>query len=222
MRELFFALGILCAAQPVLAADTNAVLNGWFAAQKDVRTWSADFTQTRRLKTLTQPLVTAGRLSFAAPNDFRWELGQPAQTIALRHESEMFLIYPRLKRAERYSLGAAAPREMRDAMSLLNAGFPNNRQEFEAQFQILQITETNGVWQLSLQPRSKFARQWMPELRLGLSSSNFSLTATELTFADGSSMRSDFTNAVMNPTLSTNLFVWKAPEDFKVTSPLSK
>ena len=107
--------------------------------KKIVHTWSADFVQTRALKTLTQPLVASGHISFAMPNDFRWELGQPAQTIALRHGDEMFVIYPRLKRAERYPLGAGTPAEWRDTMSLLQAGFPHDRKEFEAQFQILSL-----------------------------------------------------------------------------------
>ncbi|TAL01476.1 MAG: outer membrane lipoprotein carrier protein LolA, partial [Verrucomicrobia bacterium] len=95
------------------AADTNAVLNGWFASQTNLQTWSADFTQTRALKTLTQPLVATGHISFAVPNKFRWELGRPAKTIALRQADEMFVIYPMLKRAERYPMGDKAPGEWR-------------------------------------------------------------------------------------------------------------
>jgi len=156
------------------------------------------------------------------PNEFRWELGQPAQTIALRHGDEMFVVYPRLKRAERYPLGAGTPAEWHDTMSLLQAGFPHDRKEFEAQFQILSLTETNGVWQFSLQPKSVFARRMMPELRIGLATNDFSLASTELVFVDGSRMRNDFTNAVLNPTLDGKLFEWSRPADFKVTYPLAK
>lgn len=204
------------------ATDTNAVLDAWFAAQANVHTLSADFVQTRTLKTLVQPLVAAGRLWFSQPNQFRWELGQPAQTIALRHADEMFVIYPRLKRAEHYSLGASAPREWRDAMSLLDAGFPRTRKEFDGQFQVLSLTATNGRWLVALQPRSAAARQIIPELRVSLTANNFSLAGTELVFVDGSRMRNDFTNAVANPALDDNLFQWKPPADFKVTEPFAK
>jgi len=204
------------------ASDTNAVLDAWFAAQKNFHSWSADFIQTRALKTLTQPLVAKGHLSFAMPNDFRWEIGQPAQTIALRHGDEMFVIYPRLKRAERYPMGAGTPTEWRDTMSLLQAGFPRDRKEFDTQFQILSLTETNGAWQMSLQPKSAFARRLMPELRLGLATNDFSPTSTELVFVDGSRMRNDFTNGVMNASLDEKLFQWSPPADFKVTNPFAK
>jgi outer membrane lipoprotein-sorting protein len=222
LRQIFFALGIVSALQYARADETNAVLDSWFAAQKQLHTWSADFVQTRALKTLTQPLITRGHIAFAMPNDFRWELGQPAQTIALRHGDEMFVIYPRLKRAERYPLGAAAPAEWRDTMSLLQAGFPRDRKEFDAQFQILSLTETNGAWLMSLQPNSPFARRMMPELRIGLATNDFSLASTELVFVDGSRMRNDFTNADMNPPLGKQLFEWTLPPDFKVTNPFKQ
>ena len=222
LRQLFLALGIVSALQNVRADEINTVLDRWFNAQKNVRTWSADFVQTRALKTLTQPLVANGHISFAMPNDFRWELGQPAQTIALRHGDEMYVIYPRLKRAESYPLGAGTPADWRDTMSLLQAGFPRDRKEFEAQFQILSLAVTNGVWQFSLQPKSVFARRMMPELRIGLATNDFSLASTELVFVDGSRMRNDFTNAVLNPALDGKLFEWSPPADFKVTYPLAQ
>jgi outer membrane lipoprotein-sorting protein len=223
MLRQFLLVLVIITARPVVRADeTNSVLDSWFAAQKQLHTWSADFVQTRALKTLTQPLIARGHITFAMPNDFRWELGQPAQTIALRHGDEMFVIYPRLKRAERYPLGAAAPAEWRDTMSLLQAAFPRDRKEFDAQFQILSMTETNGAWQMSLQPKSSFARRMMPELRIDLATNDFSLASTELIFVDGSRMRNDFTNAVLNPPLGETIFEWSPPAGFKVTNPFSR
>jgi len=222
LRQLFFALGMISVLQNDRANETNSVLYKWFAAQADVHTWSADFVQTRTLKTLTQPLVAKGHISFATPNDFRWELGQPAQTIALRHDDDMFVIYPQLKRAENYPMGAGTPTEWRDTMSLLQAGFPRDRKEFESQFQILSLVETNGAWQFALQPKSVFARRMMPELNIGLTTNDFSLASTELVFVDGSRMRNDFTNAVLNPPLAEKLFKWTPPADFKVTNPFAQ
>jgi outer membrane lipoprotein carrier protein len=217
-------LAVLCllAAANLRAADTNAVLEGWFAAQAAVHTLSADFVQTRTLKTLVQPLTASGRLWFSPPDQFRWELGRPAQTIALRHADEMFVIYPRLKRAEHYPLGASAPRGWRDAMSLLDAGFPSTRKEFDAQFQIQSLTGTNGTWRLALQPRSAAAREIMPGLRVILAANDFSLAGTELVFMDGSRMRNDFTNVVVNAPLDEKMFQWRSPADFEVTEPFAK
>lgn len=222
VRPIFFALVLSFAAQNSFAADTNTVLDAWFAAQKNLQTWSADFVQTRMLQTLTQPLVATGHVCFAVPDQFRWELGRPARTIALGQGDEMFVIYPLLKRAERYPMGVNAPKQWRDMMSLLQAGFPHSRKEFESQFQVLSLVETNGAWRLALQPCSAAVRQMMPELRVTLVTNDFSLASTELIFVDGSRMRSDYTNAVLNATLDKDLFAWKPPDDYKITEPMQR
>ncbi|MGH7952330.1 MAG: LolA family protein [Limisphaerales bacterium] len=224
-RRLFFvflALEIFFTLQNSRATETNSVLDSWFAAQKNIKTWSADFIQTRTFKTLTQPLIGKGRVWFSAPNDFRWELGRPVRTIALRHGDEMFIIYPSLKRAEKYPMGANAPEQLRNAMSLLNAGFPRSREAFDSQYKILSLAETNGVWQLKLQPKNSGARQMMSELQIGLATNNFSLASTELIFADSSRMRNDFTNVVLNPALDKKLFEWTPPPDYQVINPFAK
>src|SRR4051812_40808007 len=84
---LSLSLGCFCAQ----AADAFPV-SAWLAAQTNLQTWSADLTQTRRLKTLTQPLTSTGHVWFVAPNQFRWEIGSPAQTIAVRAGEEMLVI----------------------------------------------------------------------------------------------------------------------------------
>ena len=62
----------------------------------------------------------------------------------------------------------------------------------------------------------------MPELRLGLATNDYALLSTELIFVDGSRMRNDFTNGVVNPTLDPKVFQWIPPADFKVTDPFGK
>ena len=61
----------------IFAADTNTLLNSWFNAQTNIQTWTADFIQTRVLKSLTQPLTATGHVWFAAPNRFRWNSAAP-------------------------------------------------------------------------------------------------------------------------------------------------
>ncbi len=223
MKRILFSLALIfLAGRPLPAADTGRVLDGWFAAQTRLQSWSADFVQTRTLKSLTQPLVAAGHVDFAMPDQFRWELGRPARTIAVGGGGDMFVVYPLLQRAEHYPLGQSAPKQWRDMMSLLQAGFPHSQPEFAAEFQLLSLTETNATWQLALQPKSALARQMMPELRLGLATNDFSLVSTEMIFVDGSRMRNDFTHALVNPVLPPDRFHWQPPDGYKVTAPLSQ
>src|SRR5947209_7716848 len=125
------------------ACGASSVLGAWLNSQDHIQTWSAEVIQTRALKSLTQPLTATGHVWFAAPNRFRWELGQPPQTIAVRAPAEMLVIYPRLKRVERYPLTGQQTGPWRDALALLEAGFPRSPVEMDSRLRILSQTITN-------------------------------------------------------------------------------
>ena len=204
------------------AAQTNELVSNWLLAQTNIQTWSADFTQTRTLKSLTQPLTSTGQVWFAAPNRFHWELGQPAQTIAVRQPDQMLVIYPKLKRVEKYPLSGTAAGPWRDALALLEAGFPRNATELESRFKIQSIDLKNEVCELTLQPRSSAARRMMSQIKIAFSTNDFLLRATELQFADGSTMRNDFRNPKLNEKLDEALFSPHLDADYKVVEPLKK
>jgi len=219
----FFLSSLLACSLPMIhraaAPLKPARLAFWLAAQTNLQTWSADFVQTRTLKALAQPLTATGRVWFAAPQRFRWELGSPAQTIAVRKAEELLILYPKLKRAERYPLDETARGPWRDALALLEAGFPRSQTELEARFKILSLQESDAVAQLVLQPKSATARRLMPQIQIEFSPADGSLRATQLTFADGSTMRNDFTNAVVNPALEEGLFNPALPAEMKIVEP---
>ena len=149
----------------VRAANLNASLTAWLSAQTNIQTWSADFTQTRTLKSLTQPLTGTGRVWFAVPNRFRWELGNPAQTIAVRQPDEMAVIYPRLKRVEKYPLTGAENGPWKETLALLEAGFPRNQAELESRFRVLSAGTANGVCEIVMLPlKAAGARRMMPQI----------------------------------------------------------
>lgn len=204
---------------PARALDTNAVLNAWIAAQSKLQTWSADFTQTRKVQTLKEPLRTPGRLVFAAPNRFRWELGQPAQTIAARGSNEMLVIYPRLKQAERYPLEGAGNEPWRDALALMDAGFAQSRADLEARFKLASILETNGFYRIALEPKSAKARKFLSEVLLIARTNDFSMAANQMRFADGTTLRNDFENAIANPKVVDGTFTPALAPDFKIVEP---
>ena len=207
---------------PGFAADNNSVLSSWLNAQTNIHSWSADFVQTRQFKTLTQPLIESGKVWFAEPNRFRWELGQPPKTIAVRATDEMLLLYPHLKRAERYPLNSNAPGPWRDALALLEAGFPRSQAEMESKFRIASQVATNDVCHFVLQPKSSAARKMMPQIEIVFDLKARSLQAIEFQFGDGSSLRNDFKDAVLNPKFDERMFTPPIPADFKIVEPLKK
>lgn len=222
---MLFALagcGTMAASEPRLAAqsqDSGALLSSWLAAQTNIHTWSADFTQTRRLKSLTEPLTASGHVWFEAPNLFRWELLKPARTIAVRRPEDLMVISPRLKRVEEFSLNAKNAGPWKDLLALLDAGFPRSREQVESRFNIVSQTTSNGVHEVALQPKAETARRLMPQVTIGFTVDNLGLYSTELQFADGSTMKNVFTNAEMNPKIDAALFNPVVEPGFKVIGP---
>lgn len=206
----------------VAAADGLPLVDSWLAAQTNIHTWSADVVQTRNLKSLVKPLSKEGRVWFAAPNLFRWELGTPAETIAVRNAAEMLVVYPRLKRAERFPLDQQNAGPFKDTLALLDAGFPRSKADIDQRFNIVSQSLSNEVCTLLLQPKSPSARRMMPELRIAFGTNDWTLRSTELKFADGSTMHSAFRNPKLNPSIAENMFNPTLEADIKVVEPMKK
>ena len=211
---------VILSPTPSRAADP--ALTAWLSAQINLQTWSAEVIQTRTLKTLTQPLTNTGHIWFAAPNRFRWEIGSPAQTIAVRQADQMLVIYPRLKRAERYPLSGELKSQWKEMLGLLEAGFPRSQADMESRFKLFSMTSTNDVHTAALQPRSPAARRLMPQIKITFATSDFTLRATELQFADGSTLRNEFRQAILNPKLAPGTFEANIGNDFQIVEPLKK
>jgi outer membrane lipoprotein-sorting protein len=216
---ILFALGF---ANELRAADATSLLKSWLLYQTNIQTWSADFVQTRSLKSFTKPLTSSGHVWFAAPNQFHWELGNPPQTIAVREPEQMLVIYPKLKRVEKYPLGGAAAGPWKDALALLEAGFPRDENELKSRFNIQGIDVRDDVCELTLEPKSSMARRMMSQIKIAFDTKTFLLRATELKFADGSTMRNDFKNPRLNEKLDDALFSPPLDASYKIVEPLKK
>lgn len=216
---LFLVLAMVC---PAWAAETasNAIIGSWLNAQTNLHSWSADVIQIRSLQSLTAPLTATGHVWFVAPNRFRWEIKQPGETIAVRAPTELLVIYPRLKRVERYPLNGDKAGPWRDALALLEAGFPRSRTQLEAQYEIISQRLTNSTCEVTLRPRSTAAAKMIPRVKIYFSTRALLLLATELEFADGSLMRNEFTNPVLNPPIAEDLFNPPIPSGYKESEPL--
>ena len=215
-------LMILCLSVVKLhAADYDAQFNQWFAVQTNLQSWAGDFTQTRTLTVLNQPLVSHGKV-WVKPGQFRWELGQPVTTIVLRTPEQLLIVYPRLKRAEKYPLDAVPTGPMKDALALLDASLPRDRATMEKSFALLSAMETNSILQMTLQPRSEAARKFIGQIVIGFHTNDFTIAITEMKFADGSKLHNDFTNVVLNQPIEAKMFEAELPSDYTVSEPLKK
>ena len=221
MKNALLCLMALGASVGIGAAQAplSPPVQAWLAVQTNLQTWSADFTQTRTLQSLTEPLTATGHVWFAAPQRFRWELGRPPETIAVCSGTDLMLIYPRLKRVERIPLGGPQSGPWGEALTMLEAGFPRSEAALRSRYDVQSQTVTNQLCKLVLVPKSAAARRIMPRMEIDFDTKDCLLRGTEIQFADGSTLRNDFEHIVLNPKLDEALFSPQIPAEYKVVEP---
>jgi outer membrane lipoprotein-sorting protein len=124
-----------------------------------------------------------------------------------------------LKRAEKYDFSNTPSNQWKDALALLQSGFPRSEQEMQEKFNLLGLEQTNATYEIKMEPKSDAARKLMPKINLFLSTNNLSLAGTELVFTDGSKMRNDFKNIKTNVPVEGK-FDLTIPAEFKLIEPL--
>ena len=195
----------------------EAILRSWLEASTHLNRFQAEFQQTRHLKALTQPLVSTGRVWFSAPDRFRWELGDPPQSVAVRSGDTLLILSPRLRRAESYSLGGNPTGPARDLMGLLDGAFPRSIEDWKGRFEITGVSTNQGMLRLDLRPRSPAARKLMPVLIVGLDPGSLYLRLTEMVMVDGSRIRSEFGTLRTNAPIPSELFSLEVDPAWKLT-----
>jgi len=199
---------------------SQAALERWLEHQSTITSWTAEIVQTRRLRSLVRPLESAGRVWFVQPSRFRWQLGDPPRTIAIRAHNELVILYPRLRQAERYAAGEHLDQSWQQALDLLEVGFPSDPGSFLSRYELMSASHSEGVWTFELRPAAKAARRLLEGVRIEVSDDRWMLVATELVFPDGSVMRNAFSHHVINPDLEGSLFAIDIPEGYEVVEPL--
>jgi outer membrane lipoprotein-sorting protein len=212
---------VYAAFDTVEAGDTpDQVMEAWLKRQASLRSWSADVLQTRTLKSLARPLQTPGQVWFMQPNRFRWQLGDPPRTIAIRTQEELAVIYPRLKQVERYPSSDDLDSSWRQVLALLEVGFPSDTESFRARYDLISGIRSGEIWRFKLRPSDMEAQRLLEQILIEVSAEDFTLLATELIFPDGSTMRNQFSGHRFNPSLDEMQFELQIEEGYRVVYPL--
>lgn len=189
------------------AGEGKAWFDRWQVRQAEVRSWTATFEQVRSLAVLKDPLRTPGEVWFVAPDRFRWQVGVPAENWVVREPAGIAIVYPRLKRVERYRLDAARGSGMQAELSaILEAGFPRRQGDLEKGFSVQVGPVQQGIREVRLEPKSTMGRRLVKRITLGIGDQDFGLRFTELLLADGSALRNEFRDARLNPPVDPALF----------------
>jgi outer membrane lipoprotein-sorting protein len=218
---LIVAVLTTLAGSALQAQEGEGALETWLERQAEIETWAADVVQTRRLRSLVRPLESSGQVWFARPDRFRWQLGDPPRTIAIRTPESLEILYPRLKQLERYPFGADIDESWRQALALLEVGFPEDAELFRQRYELLSTERLEDRWRFELQPRESGARTLISKVIIEVAPDDWRLLATELAFPEGSTMRNDFSEHRLGIELEPGLFEAAVGDDWDIREPLA-
>jgi outer membrane lipoprotein-sorting protein len=192
-----------------------APLKAMLAAQKNVTSLSADFTQTRALRTLRSPLLIHGKLCFQAPDEFRWELGVPPKTIIIGSHDGLMMIQPFKKEAEKKQLSSNAFSNAGN-LGMMRIPGGGNFDEFQKKVQILCIKTTGSRCHVEILPRDPSAARGLASINLDFDRVSGHWVSFELITREGSSLLNEFSNVQINPKISHDQFRYNLT-GFKIT-----
>lgn len=191
---------------PLLAlasfAHADDIIDGWLERQAAISSLDATFTQERKLPSLKESVTTQGRISFAKPDKFRWQLGIPAQTLAVSDGSTVTMIEEADKSAKQ--VPADSPQAAR--FSLLSGKAFQDKSGFYDAFEIIETRTTNGIYQVTLKPKERRFRSNVPWIFIDIDPEKKELRVMELELQDKSRVRTIFSNPKFNTKLPDSLF----------------
>lgn len=180
----------------------NTALDAWLKRQPSITSLDARFTQERKLPSLKNPTSTTGRLSFVKPGKFRWQLGEPVETLAVSDGTTVTLIETAEKTARQIS--ADSPQAAR--FSLLSGKAFESPEAFREAFEIIESRVTSGIHQYTLKAKERRMRSQVPWIFLDIDPEKNELTALELELQDKSRVRTIFHQPKLNSPLPDSLF----------------
>jgi len=178
------------------------VIEKWLASNSGVSTLCIDFTQTRTMRSVKMPVKQDGVLWLDYPNDrFRWQTGDPAQTIVVSLGENILIIRTPMKRYEVRRPGSGgAP-----GMAALANGFPRSLAEFQQRYRVLETRPEANTRRIVTRPLGE-AGKGVETLTFVVDGSHFRLLGIEIDLEDGSSVDTVFRRVQTNVVLQPDLF----------------
>ena len=209
MRLAPFLCAVLLPLPGIFAAESApnlAPIKQWIERQNAFRSVSADFVQTRSLRTLKNPLQSPGHLWFVAPNTFRWELGKPAKTIVIRKGDTMWIVTPAKRRAERQNVKAAGGKGGMQSLAMLSFPLADSFADFQRKFEVLSLSVEGTRCRCELLPRDSSSRRMMRAMTLTFDTRTAHVISLGFVARDGSSLENRFSNIQVNPPIDRDRF----------------
>lgn len=193
-----FLMLVVVLSFPLLAhADATQMLKQFLASTKSYR---AEFSQTVMSKSGRKPQSSTGKVAFAKPGKFRWEIEKPFPQLMVGDGQKVWIYDPELEQV--------TTRKMDQALGATPAALLSGSSDLERNFDLTEKGTMDGMqW---VEARSKGQEASFEMVRLGFAP-NGELKAMELLDNFGQTTTLRFHQPERNPALPASLFKFTPP-----------
>ena len=181
-------------------------LKACLEAQGELKSVSADFTQTRALKTLKSPVAIKGHFWFSTPDRFRWQFGDPPKTIIIGGRDGSLVIHPLQKHAEKTPASGAASAGNRKIFEMMGMSGKRTLDEFQRHMQVMSLRTEGTRCHLEMLPKDPSATRGLSSINLDFDSATGQWLGFEIVTREGSSIRTELSNVRTNSALDGGIF----------------
>ncbi|SKB01566.1 Outer membrane lipoprotein-sorting protein [Prosthecobacter debontii] len=184
---LFLVNAAVVQAQGPAPKPLPPLLKQWAEAQKTMPDMVVNFRQTRSTPALKNPVTTSGKFWRFKDGAFRWELGQPPQTVLVNDLTDFRV---REGDGEWQNLDAKDARYR--MWSRFLSGNEASPEELQQHFLVDAVEQNADVTAISLRPKAPFIRRHLKQLDLQISPKTFRLLQLRVIQGDGSTLTMAF------------------------------
>ena len=207
-RSVLLAVLTFCGgAAPTAAVAQSStpdmrVVEQWLATNSGVGSLQIEFTQTRKMRAVKIPVRQQGTLWLDyGTHRFRWQTGDPAQTIVVSLGENILIMRTPMKRYEiRPSGSGGAP-----GMAALADGFPRTLPEFQRRYRVLEIRPESNTKRIVTRPLGESGRG-VETFTFVVDGGHHRLLGIEIDLQDGSSVDTVFSRVQTNVRMGRDLF----------------
>jgi outer membrane lipoprotein carrier protein len=186
--------------------NEKKLIQVWLERQHEIKSLSADFVQTRSLRSLQSPIRNKGHLWLVKPDLFRWQLGDPPKTVVVRQGRNVDLISP-FKRQMRPLDPSEAQRQLgMQGAAMMDTPVAKNYPDFISRFDILNVQSSSDRCEISILPRQDEARKFLERISLTFKVSDGHLLAFGMRLRSGAAIENEFTQVEINQPIPRSVF----------------
>lgn len=205
--RLIPVVGLLGLFHPTMAAAQSSapdmsIVERWLATNSGVGSLKIDFTQTRTMRAVKVPVRQDGSLWLDySTHRFRWQTGEPAQTIVVNVGKNILIIRTPMKKYEIRPAGSGGT----PGMAAMANGFPRTLPEFQQKYRVLETRPDANTLRIVARPLGEAGRG-VETFTFVVDGTHFRLLGFEIDLEDGSSVDTVFRQVAANVPVTQALF----------------